>query len=62
MMDILLRAAFIWIFFLETKDRILEELVEVFDSDDPVKKSLEPRNTESVLRNINAPLGKLDEV
>ena len=58
----LVEAAFIWKFFPETKDRTLEELVEVFDSDDPVKKSLEPRNTESVLNTINAPLGKLDDV
>lgn len=51
----LIEAAFIWKFFPETKDRTLEELAEVFESPHPVKKSLEPRSAETVLRTMKAP-------
>lgn len=41
----LLEAAFIYLFFPETKDRTLEELAEAFEAADPVKKSLQRRGT-----------------
>lgn len=44
----LMEATFIYFFFPETKDRTLEELSEVFDAPNPVKKSLEPRSEETV--------------
>ncbi|QPC80357.1 hypothetical protein HYE68_011109 [Fusarium pseudograminearum] len=44
----LVEAVFIYFFFPETKDRTLEELSEVFDAPNPVKKSLEPRSEETV--------------
>ncbi|KAG9498102.1 hypothetical protein J7337_010995 [Fusarium musae] len=49
----LLEAAFIFFFFPETKDRTLEELNEVFDAPNPVKKSLEPRTAETVRATMN---------
>jgi MFS family permease len=49
----LLEAAFIYFFFPETKDRTLEELSEVFDAPNPVKKSLEPRTAETVRATMN---------
>lgn len=49
----LLEAAFIFFFFPETKDRTLEELSEVFDAPNPVKKSLEPRTAETVRATMN---------
>jgi MFS family permease len=49
----LLEAAFIYFFFPETKDRTLEELNEVFDAPNPVKKSLEPRTAETVRATMN---------
>lgn len=38
----------IYFFFVETKDRTLEELDEVFSAKNPVKKSLEKRSVETV--------------
>ncbi|KAG4437504.1 hypothetical protein IFR05_007014 [Cadophora sp. M221] len=58
----LLEAAFIWKFFPETKDRTLEELAEVFEAPDPVKKSLEPRTAETVMATMQLPIGKLADV
>jgi len=58
----LVEAAFIWKFFPETKDRTLEELVEVFDAPDPVKKSLEPRSANTVMATMDVPLEKLTDV
>ncbi|KAH7183528.1 general substrate transporter [Fusarium flagelliforme] len=44
----LVEFVFIYFFFPETKDRTLEELNEVFEAPNPVKKSLEPRSEETV--------------
>ncbi|EHL01726.1 putative Lactose permease [Glarea lozoyensis 74030] len=44
----LIEAVVIYFFFVETKDRTLEELDEVFSAPNPVKKSLEKRKTISV--------------
>ncbi|KAJ4326720.1 hypothetical protein N0V84_002836 [Fusarium piperis] len=50
----LLEAVFIYFFFPETKDRTLEELHEVFDAPNPVKKSLEPKTTETIMATMQA--------
>ncbi|BFZ60441.1 hypothetical protein YB2330_001477 [Saitoella coloradoensis] len=42
----------IYFFFVETKGRTLEELNEVFEAANPVKKSLEPRSVEDVEHTI----------
>lgn len=42
-----------YLYFPETKDRTLEELAEVFEAPNPVKKSLEKRNAETVLRTLH---------
>ena len=44
----------IYLYFPETKDRTLEELSEVFEAPNPVKKSLEKRNISTVLNTIHA--------
>lgn len=49
----LLEAAFIYFFFPETKDRTLEELTEVFEAKDPVKKSLEKRDAQTIMATMN---------
>ena len=49
----LLEAVFIYFFFPETKDRTLEELSEVFEEKNPVKKSLEKRSAQTVLNTLN---------
>ena len=43
----------IYFFFVETKNRTLEELNEVFNSPNPVKKSLEKRDANDVLHAMN---------
>jgi MFS family permease len=48
----LFEAAFMYFFFPETKDRTLEELAEVFEAPDPVKKSLEKRSEQTVLNTV----------
>ncbi|KAF5684599.1 lactose permease [Fusarium circinatum] len=58
----LLEAAFIFFFFPETKDRTLEELNEVFDAPNPVKKSLEPRTAETVRATMNQNEAKVIDV
>ncbi|KAL4885462.1 general substrate transporter [Aspergillus karnatakaensis] len=45
---------FIYFFFPETKDRTLEEMDEIFEAKNPVKKSLEERNTETFLNTVGA--------
>ncbi|KAF4974832.1 hypothetical protein FZEAL_8293 [Fusarium zealandicum] len=49
----LFEAVFIYFFFPETKDRTLEELSEVFEAPNPVKKSLEKRNAQTVMNTLN---------
>ncbi|EGY22161.1 hypothetical protein VD0002_g5171 [Verticillium dahliae] len=46
-------AIFIYFFFPETKDRTLEELSEVFEAPNPVKKSLEPRSASTVMATMH---------
>ncbi|EME79582.1 uncharacterized protein MYCFIDRAFT_37642 [Pseudocercospora fijiensis CIRAD86] len=45
----LIEWAVMYLYFPETKDRTLEELSEVFEAKNPVKKSLEKRGTNTVL-------------
>ncbi|EON95980.1 putative sugar transporter-like protein [Phaeoacremonium minimum UCRPA7] len=49
----LFEAVFIYFFFPETKDRTLEELAEVFEAPNPVKKSLEKRTAQTVMNTLN---------
>ncbi|KAK7432988.1 hypothetical protein QQZ08_000459 [Neonectria magnoliae] len=58
----LFEAVFIYFFFPETKDRTLEELHEVFEDPDPVKKSLQPRTAETVMATMQAQSSKIDGV
>ena len=44
--------AVMYLYFPETKDRTLEELSEVFEAKNPVKKSLEVRTAKTVLNTI----------
>ncbi|KAL1878131.1 hypothetical protein VTK73DRAFT_8011 [Phialemonium thermophilum] len=48
----LFEAVFMYFFFPETKDRTLEELAEVFEAPNPVKKSLEKRTAQTVLNTV----------
>ncbi|GAB1217444.1 hypothetical protein ATERTT37_006683 [Aspergillus terreus] len=48
----LVEAAVIWFYFPETKERTLEELAEVFEAPNPVKKSLQKRDINSVLNTL----------
>lgn len=41
-----------YFYFPETKDRTLEELAEVFEALNPVKKSLEKRSAATVLNTL----------
>ncbi|EHA51908.1 lactose permease [Pyricularia oryzae 70-15] len=50
----LFEGVIIYFFWPETKDRTLEELEEVFQAPNPVKKSLEKRDTHTVLNTLNA--------
>ncbi|GFF96059.1 lactose permease [Aspergillus lentulus] len=49
----LFELAFIYMFLPETKDRTLEELEEVFQASRPVKRSLEPRSSQTVLNTVH---------
>ncbi|KAF5237861.1 hypothetical protein FANTH_10575 [Fusarium anthophilum] len=49
----LFEAVFIYFFFPETKDRTLEELSEVFEAPNPVKKSLQKRDAQTVMNTLN---------
>ncbi len=57
-----LEVAFMYFFFPETKERTLEELAEVFEAPNPVKKSLEKRNTATVLSTLEVKDAKSVEV
>lgn len=48
----LIQFVYIYFFFVETKNRTLEELNEVFAADNPVKRSLEKRQADDVLRAV----------
>ncbi|OAA58920.1 Sugar/inositol transporter [Niveomyces insectorum RCEF 264] len=48
----LIEAAIIYFYFVETKNRTLEEINEVFEAADPVKKSLEKRSASNIRRAI----------
>lgn len=48
----LIEVAVMYYFFVETKERTLEELSEVFEAKNPVKKSLEPRDAKTVLNTM----------
>jgi sugar porter (SP) family MFS transporter len=56
----LLEGVFIYFFFPETKERTLEELSEVFEAPNPVKKSLQKRNAQTVINTLKAGDGKAD--
>ncbi|KAH6889771.1 general substrate transporter [Thelonectria olida] len=59
----LLEGVFIYFYFPETKDRTLEELSEVFEAPNPVKKSLEKRSAQTVMNTLNATdIEKLDSL
>ncbi|KAJ4117594.1 hypothetical protein NW768_010960 [Fusarium equiseti] len=49
----LFEAVIIYFFFPETKDRTLEELSEVFEAPNPVKKSLQKRDAQTVMNTMN---------
>jgi hypothetical protein len=49
----LVEAVVIWFYFPETKERTLEELAEVFEAPNPVKKSLQKRDIHSVLNTLD---------
>jgi hypothetical protein len=44
---------FIYLFWPETKDRTLEELDEVFQAPNPVKRSLEAKDLQTVLNTLH---------
>ncbi|KAI5457552.1 general substrate transporter [Mariannaea sp. PMI_226] len=50
----LIECVIIYLFFVETKNRTLEELNEVFEAPNPVKKSLEKRSTAENIRDAIA--------
>ncbi|RGP78341.1 lactose permease [Fusarium longipes] len=58
----LIEFVFIYFFFPETKGRTLEELNEVFDAPNPVKKSLEPRSEETVRATMRQSEAKVVDV
>lgn len=49
----LIEVVVMYFFFPETKERTLEELAEVFEAPNPVKKSLEKRNAATVLNTLD---------
>ena len=48
----LFEVVIMYFYFPETKDRTLEELAEVFNAPNPVKKSLEKRSTATVMNTL----------
>ena len=48
----LIEIVVMYFYFPETKERTLEELVEVFEAPNPVKKSLERRDARTVLNTL----------
>lgn len=54
----LIEAVVIYFFFVETKERTLEELEEVFSDPHPVKKSLQKRSVNTVAATVGALAGK----
>lgn len=54
----LIEAVVIYFFFVETKDRTLEELEEVFSDKHPVKKSLEKRSVNTVANTMGVGIEK----
>lgn len=58
----LFEAAFIYFFWPETNHRTLEELDEVFNAKNPVKKSLEQRSAQTVLNTMHIAPEKQIEV
>ena len=48
----LLELVVIYFWWPETRGRTLEEIEEVYNAPDPVKKSLEPRNTQTIANTI----------
>ena len=44
---------FMYFFFPETKEHTLEELAEVFEAPNPVKKSLERRSAQTVMNTLH---------
>jgi MFS family permease len=57
----LVEAIVIYFFFVETKDRTLEELNEVFSAPHPVQKSLEKRSVRTVANTMGVSLGEKAE-
>ncbi|KAH8816000.1 general substrate transporter [Xylogone sp. PMI_703] len=49
----LIEVVIMYFYFPETKDRTLEELAEVFEAPNPVKKSLEKRSAVTVMKTLN---------
>ena len=52
----------IWFYFVETKDRTLEELEEVFQDEHPVKGSLQKRSVETVVKTLNVEVKDVDAI
>ena len=57
----LIEFTIIYFFFVETKNRTLEELNEVFNDPNPVKKSLEKHNAETIQHAIRAKAVKKED-
>lgn len=53
--------AFIYFFFVETKNRTLEELSEIFQAEKPVKFSLQKRSVEIITHKDGVVKGVIDE-
>lgn len=54
----LIEVVIMWFYFPETKERTLEELAEVFDDPNPVKRSLMKRDETTVLNTLGVDEGK----
>ena len=57
----LIEVVFMYFYFVETKDRTLEELSEVFEAPNPVKKSKEKRSANTLLNTLNVRGGAIEE-